>query len=247
MASLIPKSLALCLLFAATAAQAQVPAIEPVYGVSANGAGVTVRMASGGCTHKSDLTVALSKGPRPMLLIARKHPDACRTPGRADIVFTWEELGLKPGQAFSFANPLTMEPGGGTAQASESRAGALCQKLEVVAVAPTGQGAVRLLGPQGPLEIEAKPLVASGEVTRAEAGVAGGDNVLRVAFTAEAAQRLQAWTSAHVGSRVAILLNGEVLRITPVGGPVGGGGIQLGGMDRSQAVSLAAGLSACLG
>ena len=206
-----------------------------------------MRLASGGCTHKGDLTVALSKGPRPMLLIARKHPDACRTPGRADVVFTWQELGLKPDQAFSFANPVIAEPGAGSDQASGSRAGALCQKLEVVAVTPTGQGAVRLLGPQGSLEIEAKPLVAAGEVTGAEAGVAGGDNVLRVAFTPEAAKRLQAWTGAHVGARVAILLDGEVLRVAPVSGPIGGGGLQLGGMDRNQAQSLAAGLGACLG
>jgi hypothetical protein len=245
-APLIPKFLPLPLLLLASAAAAQIPAIEPVYGVSAGRAGVTVRMASNGCTHKGDLTIALSKGQRPLLLIARKHPDTCRTPGRAEIVFTWEELGLKPGQAFSFANPLVAEPGG-AAVSSGSRAGSLCQKLEVVAVAPAGQGAVRLLGPQGPLEIEARPLVAAGEVSGAEAGVDKGENVLRVTFTPEAAQRLQAWTGGHVGGRVAVLLDGEVLRIAAVGGPMGGGGIQIGGMDRGQALSLAAGLSACLG
>ena len=90
-----------------------VPDIEPVYGVSVGKQGVTVRLASNGCTKKSDLTVAVGKNStRPLVLIARKHPDTCRSfaADRAEVAWSFEELGLEPGQAFSLANPLVADP-----------------------------------------------------------------------------------------------------------------------------------------
>jgi hypothetical protein len=85
-----------------------VPDIEPLRGVSVGKAGVTVTVA-GGCTRKSDLTVAVGKDPpRPLVLIARKRLDACQSaPGSVEIVYSFEELGLRPGQPFTLANPLT--------------------------------------------------------------------------------------------------------------------------------------------
>jgi hypothetical protein len=109
----------LAVLLALTAAPAKafiVPPIMPVQAVSANGQGVTVRVPSPGCTlSKADLTVAIGKTERgPMLLIAQKHPGAireCRADlGPADITWTYEELSLQPGQAFSLANPLAAPP-----------------------------------------------------------------------------------------------------------------------------------------
>jgi hypothetical protein len=90
-----------------------VPDIEPVYGVSVGKQGLTVRLASNGCTKKSDLTVAVGKNPpRPLVLIARKHPDTCKSfaAGHAEVAWSFEELGLEPGQAFSVANPLVADP-----------------------------------------------------------------------------------------------------------------------------------------
>ncbi len=93
---------------ATPAAAYPVPAIEPIYGVTVGPQGVTVRLASHGCTTKADLTVAVAKNPpRPMVLFARKRPDACTAPATpVDVVYTFEELGLEPGEAFSLANPL---------------------------------------------------------------------------------------------------------------------------------------------
>ncbi len=89
-----------------------VPPIEPVYGVSVDKAGVTVRMASNGCTKKGDLTVAVAKTTaRPLLLIARKHPDLCRAATRpVEIAWTFDDLGLAADEPFSLANPLTAAP-----------------------------------------------------------------------------------------------------------------------------------------
>jgi len=242
------KLAAALLLLATPALAAQIPAIEPVYGVSARGTGVTVRLASNGCTHKSDLTVGVSKGGlRPILLIARRRPDVCKNPGQTEITYGWGELGLKPDQAFSFANPLIAEPGAasgpGPAAGLDSR---LCQRLEVDAVAQ-GQGAVRILGPQGTLDIDAPPLVAWSEVTGAEAGVEGGQTVMRFVFTPQASQRLLAWTSAHRGGRIVILLGGQVIRLVDISGPLGAEGLVVAGLDRARAVSMAAGVSACGG
>jgi hypothetical protein len=101
------------LTFAGSAAADFVPPIEPIYGISANRQAITIRLASNGCTKKSDLTVAVGKNPpRPMLLIARKHPDPCRSfaAGHAEIVYSYEELGLDPNQPFTLANPVVGDP-----------------------------------------------------------------------------------------------------------------------------------------
>ena len=90
-----------------------VPPIEPIYGVEVGRQTITLRLASNGCTQKSDLTAAVAKSAvRPMLLIARKHPDACRsaTAGRAIVVYSFKELGLDPDQPFTLANPLAADP-----------------------------------------------------------------------------------------------------------------------------------------
>ena len=97
-----------------------IPPIMPVYGVTTDSRGVTVRVAPNGCNAlKSDFTIALNKSDqRPMLLIARKSAArslvACASPVPTDVAvtFSYDDLGLKPGQPFSLANPLVMAPGG---------------------------------------------------------------------------------------------------------------------------------------
>jgi hypothetical protein len=225
---------------------AQIPAIEPVYGVIAGPAGVTVRVPSNGCTKKADLTVAVSTNPpRPLILIARKRPDTCQSfaAGRAEITYAYAELGLKPGQPFSFANPLVADPTPGAA----ARDDRVCQKLEVVAVVPPAQAGARVLGPQGVLDIDARPLVASSEVVSAEAGYEGGENLVRFGLTPQASARLAVWTGSHKGGRIVILLDGRVIRVTEIGGPIGGQGLQISGLDRPQAVAMASGVGQCGG
>src|SRR5262245_7298548 len=95
-----------------------VPALMPVYGVSTDSRGVTVQLQPAGCnTVKSDFTVAISKAvDRPTILFARRRGAggslvACQAQPRA-VALTWsyDDLGLKPGQPFSLANPLVMAP-----------------------------------------------------------------------------------------------------------------------------------------
>jgi hypothetical protein len=101
------------LALAAPALAQPAPPIQALYGVTVSGAGVTVRAPAGGCMKKSDFTAAvLKQQPQSMVLFAQKRPAACGPiqPGHADLVYSFDELGLKPGESFILANPLVAEP-----------------------------------------------------------------------------------------------------------------------------------------
>jgi hypothetical protein len=94
-----------------------VPALMPVFGVSTNERGVTVDLPPFGCNPvKSDFTVAVSKSAdRPTVLFTRRNRAnslvLCKSqPREIAITWTYDDLGLKPGQQFSLANPLVMAP-----------------------------------------------------------------------------------------------------------------------------------------
>jgi hypothetical protein len=94
-----------------------VPELLPVFGVSADEKGVTVHLAPVACNStKADFTVAISKSAdRPTVLIARRRattaPLHCRDQPSAILVsWSYDDLGLKPGQPFSLGNPLVRAP-----------------------------------------------------------------------------------------------------------------------------------------
>jgi hypothetical protein len=105
-------------LFALTASGASgaVPDIMAVHGVRAGSEGITVRAPVQGlasCTPtRQNLTIAVSKQPDgAIVLVAPRGTAECRARGApADVRWTYEELGLKPGQPFNMANPLAAEP-----------------------------------------------------------------------------------------------------------------------------------------
>lgn len=93
------------------------PVLMPVYGVDTNGKGVTVRLRPFSCRPlKSDFTVAVSKSAeRATVLFARRSPTndlvACSAlPRMVALTWSYDDLGLKPGQPFSLANPLVTAP-----------------------------------------------------------------------------------------------------------------------------------------
>src|SRR5215469_6746652 len=88
-----------------------VPALMPVYGVTPDSRGVTVEMQPAGCnTVKSDFTVAISRAvERPTILFTRRSAssslEACKAqPHTVALTWSYDDLGLKPGQPFSLAN-----------------------------------------------------------------------------------------------------------------------------------------------
>ena len=93
-----------------------VPAIMAVYEVRADRDGVTILappQGLGACTPtRQNLTVAISKeAGGTTLLFAPRGTAECRARGGpAEVHWRYEDLGLKPGDAFSVANPLVMAP-----------------------------------------------------------------------------------------------------------------------------------------
>ncbi|WP_421737132.1 hypothetical protein [Caulobacter sp.] len=83
------------------------PELETV-AVTAGREGLTVRFASRGCTVKADIVFRLDRvGGRTVLAFARRRLETCRfgDVGTVDLVFGYEELGLRRGERFVVANP----------------------------------------------------------------------------------------------------------------------------------------------
>jgi len=94
-----------------------IPQLMPIYGVTADGRGVTVELAPAGCSPtKADFTVAISRSAdRPTILVARRGRGSSLVlcsgqPAKIDITWSYADLGLTAGQPFSLANPLVMAP-----------------------------------------------------------------------------------------------------------------------------------------
>lgn len=83
------------------------PELEAV-DVTAGREGVIVRLASRGCTAKADIVFRLdrSRG-RAVLAFARRRLETCRfgEAGVTELVFSYQELGLRHRERFTMANP----------------------------------------------------------------------------------------------------------------------------------------------
>lgn len=83
------------------------PELEAV-GVTTGRHGLTVRVASKGCAAKADFVFRLDRGAGgAVLAFARRRLETCRfgEAGVVDLVFSYEELGLRRGERFEVANP----------------------------------------------------------------------------------------------------------------------------------------------
>jgi hypothetical protein len=90
--------------------------LEPVYSAVAGRDALRLQVASNGCTAKADFAFYLERrGGAVGVAFARKHLDACRSfaLGKAEIAFTWEELGLAAKTPVFLLNPLTPWTGPG--------------------------------------------------------------------------------------------------------------------------------------
>jgi len=82
--------------------------LEPVHKVVADRRGLTVRVTTHGCTNKADFAhFTEPKGQAMTIAFARRRLDRCRSgDGEVDILFSYEDLGLTPGQPVMVLNPL---------------------------------------------------------------------------------------------------------------------------------------------
>ena len=82
--------------------------LEPIHMLVADRRGLTVRVATHGCTTKADFVhFTEPRGQATTIAFARRRLDRCRSgQGQLDILFSYEDLGLSPAQPVIVLNPL---------------------------------------------------------------------------------------------------------------------------------------------
>jgi len=83
--------------------------LEPLYSVKSDPEGLTIEVASGGCTTKADFSFFLERlSQPPALAFGRKHVETCKSSRKLQtaLTFSWEELGLSPKASVLVLNPL---------------------------------------------------------------------------------------------------------------------------------------------
>lgn len=83
--------------------------LEPIYAVNATRQGLTVRVASNGCTAKADFAFFVErKDGATTVAFARRRLDQCRTirAGHADLEFSLSELGIAADTPVFVLNPF---------------------------------------------------------------------------------------------------------------------------------------------
>ena len=95
-------------------AQPGLEILEPVYAVIAAPGGLTIRVASRGCTTKPDFTFYVSRKPEGVsVAFGRRSAEACKpakAPGHVDLTFSYAELGVSADTPLSVLNPVVAAP-----------------------------------------------------------------------------------------------------------------------------------------
>lgn len=91
---------------AVTAASAQ---LEPVSQLRLDGQSLSVVVGSNGCTDISSFEVRIEESQPASLSLVRRQPDLCKAIVAEGVRLSWtyEELGVKAGQAVRVMNPQT--------------------------------------------------------------------------------------------------------------------------------------------
>ena len=92
-----------------TTAGGEAGGLESLRAVTAEPMGLTIRVASSGCTTKADFAFYVDPtGRRPTIAFARKHLDVCHAPdpGEVMLTFSYGELGLVGRGMLVVLNPL---------------------------------------------------------------------------------------------------------------------------------------------
>ncbi|HQN51159.1 MAG TPA: hypothetical protein PK913_08870 [Phenylobacterium sp.] len=91
--------------------------LEPLFAVDAGRQALTIKVSSNGCTKKEDFAFFVEKkGEGTTLAFGRKRLDPCRSfaMGRAELTFTYEELGVAARTPLFLLNPVVAWTGPGS-------------------------------------------------------------------------------------------------------------------------------------
>lgn len=91
-------------------ASARPEALEAVRRVDFDGQRLSVVVGSNGCTEASSFEVRIKDDEPAELSLIRRAPDLCKAlvPDGKTVSWTYDELGLKPGQTVRVINPVSL-------------------------------------------------------------------------------------------------------------------------------------------
>lgn len=91
-------------------AAARPEALESVRRVDFDGQRLSVVVGSNGCTEASSFEVRIKDDEPAELSLIRRSPDMCKAlvPDGKTVSWTYDELGLKPGQSVRVINPISL-------------------------------------------------------------------------------------------------------------------------------------------
>jgi preprotein translocase subunit SecD len=129
--------------------------------------------------------------------------------------------------------------------ATRHEAGAPCPAIEMSAVAdtPTDSSKTVTLNDTTTILISRTPLVATGDITGATASQSQDQWVLNFTVTDDAAKRVHDFTQQHVGSNLALVVDGKVRGTPRIASAIIGNKYRIDGFNRADAERMATALS----
>jgi hypothetical protein len=113
-----------------------------------------------------------------------------------------------------------------------------CPRLEIAIV--DDQGTRLITGPDGKvLHLNRAPILSMVDFTGANVTLTEGEIVLNLNLSREGGLRIQQFSKDHVGTTMAFIQDGEVIKTAKIVDPILGDGILVGPFDRAKADALA--------
>lgn len=129
--------------------------------------------------------------------------------------------------------------------ATRSEAGAPCPAIEVSAVADTQTDSSKTgtLNDTTTIVMSRTPLVATGDITGATASQSNDQWVLNFTVTDDAAKRVHEFSKQHVGTNLALVVDGKVYGTPRIAGAIVGNRYRIEGFNQTDAERLATAIS----
>ena len=129
--------------------------------------------------------------------------------------------------------------------ATRSEAGVPCPAIEVSAVADaqTDSSRTGTLNDTTTIVMSRTPLVATADITSATASKANDQWVLNFTVTDDAAKRVHEFSKQHVGTHLALVVDGKVYGTPRIAGAIVGNRYRIEGFNQADAERLATAIS----
>jgi preprotein translocase subunit SecD len=129
--------------------------------------------------------------------------------------------------------------------ATRSDAGAPCPAIEMTAVTATQTDSTRTvtLNDTTTIRISRTPLVVTADITAATASQANDKWVVDFTVTDDAAKRVREFSAGHVGTNLAVVVDGKVHGTPRIAGAITGNRYQIEGFTQADAERLATAIS----